>query len=99
MGFVIWLMKSPSCWSHHINLATRRFGAATWTTLSGVVHAVADIALTARTVAGSSLGEGLGVGSTPDPQGAEDFAKRTEAIGYATEGVDHVARLEPRSSE
>ena len=36
---------------------------------------------------------------SPDPHGAEDFAKRTEAIGYATEGVDHVARLEPRSSE
>ena len=31
---------------------------------------------------------------TPDPQGPEDFAKRAEAIGYATEGTDHGARLE-----
>jgi hypothetical protein len=36
---------------------------------------------------------------TPDPQGPEDFAKRAEAIGYATEGTDHVARLEPRSGQ
>jgi hypothetical protein len=31
---------------------------------------------------------------TPHPQRAEDFAKRAEAVGYATEGTDHAARLE-----
>jgi hypothetical protein len=31
---------------------------------------------------------------TPDPQGPEDLAKRAEAKGYATEGIDHAARLE-----
>ena len=31
-------------------------------------------------------------GSTGRP---EDFAKRAEAIGYAMEGTDHFARLEP----
>jgi hypothetical protein len=36
---------------------------------------------------------------TPDPQGVEDFAKHAEATGYATEGTDHVARLEPRCGQ
>jgi hypothetical protein len=36
---------------------------------------------------------------TPDPQWPEDLAKRSEAIGYATEGTDHAARLEPRCGE
>jgi len=31
---------------------------------------------------------------TPDPPGPADFAKRSEAVGYATEGTDHAARLE-----
>jgi hypothetical protein len=32
---------------------------------------------------------------TPDLQGPEDLAQRAEAVGYATEGTDHGARLEP----
>ena len=35
---------------------------------------------------------------TPDPQGSEDLAKCSEAIGYATEGTDHAARLEAAAS-
>jgi hypothetical protein len=36
---------------------------------------------------------------TPDPQGAKDLAQHAEAVGNATEGTDHVARLEPRSGQ
>jgi hypothetical protein len=36
---------------------------------------------------------------TSDPQGAKDLAKRAEAVGDATEGTDHAARLEPRSGK